>query len=145
MTSTTEHNKQLVRDFYAALVRADFDAAAAMCDPDFIFYGQVDTPRHGAAGFMEAERGHVEAFSDLTMEIETMVAEGDRVAAFVVVEGDQVREVYGIPPTGRHLRMSMLNLFSIVNGLIVEKRAHYDRLDHIEQLTADGCRDAAED
>lgn len=136
MTATTERNKLLVRDFYAALVKADFETASAMCHDDFVFYGQLDTPRPGAAGFMEAERGHLDAFADMTMDVVDMVAEGDKVAAFVIVEGDHVGEYYGVEPTGRHLRMSMMNLFTIVDGLIVEKRAHYDRLDHIQQLSA---------
>lgn len=136
MTETTDANKQLVKDFYAALVRADFDAASSMCHDDFVFYGQLDTPRAGAAGFMEAERGHLEAFAGMTMEVTDLVAEDDKVAALVIVEGDHVGEYYGVAPTGRHLRMSMCNLFTVVDGLIVEKRAHYDRLDHIEQLTS---------
>lgn len=137
MTSTTERNKQLVRDFYAALVKADFESASAMCHADFVFYGQLDTPRPGAEGFMAAERGHLDAFAGMTMEVEDLIAEGDKVAAYVIVEGEHVGEYYGVQPTGRHLRMSMLNLFTIVDGLIVEKRAHYDRLDHIQQLSVE--------
>ncbi|NYI45057.1 putative ester cyclase [Nocardioides aromaticivorans] len=136
MSSATEHNKQCVRAFYAALVSADFDTASAMCHGDFVFYGQLDTPRPGAQGFMAAEQGHLDAFAHMTMTVETLVAEGDKVAALVIVEGEHVGEYYGVQPTGRHLRMSMLNMFTFADGLIIEKRAHYDRLDHIQQLTA---------
>ncbi|OBJ44831.1 ester cyclase [Mycolicibacterium mucogenicum] len=131
-----ERNKSLVAQFYGALERADFDAVAAMCSADFVFYGQIDSPRPGIEGFIEAEKKHLDAFENLTMTPQMLVAEGDRVAAYVVVEGDHVGEFYGVPPTGAHLRMSMLNLFTIVDGKVTEKRAHYDRLDHIEQLTA---------
>lgn len=68
------------------------------------------------------------------MAIET-TAEEDRVVAYIVFEGNQSKEIFGIPPKGAPLRMSMCNLFRIREGKIVEKRAHFDRLDHIEQLS----------
>ncbi len=98
MSSATEHNKQCVRAFYAALVSADFDTASAMCHGDFVFYGQLDTPRPGAQGFMAAEQGHLDAFAHMTMTVETLVAEGDKVAALVIVEGEHVGEYYGVQP-----------------------------------------------
>jgi steroid delta-isomerase-like uncharacterized protein len=131
---TAESNKQVVADFYGALISGKYDDAAAMCHEDFIFYPQVDTARAGAAGFMEAEKRHLDAFGDSTMDVEVCIAEGDRVGAYVIFEGDQRQDYYGVPPAGAHLRMSMFNLFTFRDGLIVEKRAHYDRLDHIEQL-----------
>ncbi|NYI45025.1 putative ester cyclase [Nocardioides aromaticivorans] len=130
---TVQDNKQLVHDFYAALVREDYDAAAAMCHEKFVFYNQIDTPRPGAAGFVAAEKKHLDAFKGFSMGVET-IGEGDKVAAYVIFEGDQCKEFYGVEPRGAHLRMSMLNLFTIEDGLISEKRAHYDRYDHIEQL-----------
>lgn len=130
---SVESNKQLVSDFYAALVREDYNEAAAMCHEDFVFYNQIDSPRPGAAGFIEAEKKHLDAFKGFSMQVDA-VGEGDRVAAYVVFEGDQCKEFYGVEPRGAHLRMSMLNLFTIRSGRIVEKRAHYDRYDHIQQL-----------
>jgi steroid delta-isomerase-like uncharacterized protein len=128
-------NKQLVVDFYEALVREDYEAAAAMCHEDFVFYNQIDTPRPGAEGFIEAEKKHLDAFKGFSMQVDT-VGEGDRVGAYVIFEGDHCKEFYGVPPAGAHLRMSMFNLFTIADGKVIEKRAHYDRYDHIEQLTA---------
>ncbi|WP_262107458.1 ester cyclase [Arthrobacter sp. Marseille-P9274] len=90
-------------------------------------------PRKGAEGFITAERQHLDAFANIRLVTET-VAEGDRVVAYVVFEGDQVKELFGISPAGAHLRMSMCNIFRITDGKIIEKRAHYDRLDHMEQL-----------
>jgi predicted ester cyclase len=131
---TLEENKNLVLDFYAALKREDYEAAAGICDDDFIFYNQVDTPHHGIDGFMAAEKKNLDAFEGYSMAIET-TAEEDRVVAYIVFEGNQSKEIFGIPPAGAHLRMSMCNLFRIKNGKIVEKRAHFDRLDHIDQLS----------
>jgi steroid delta-isomerase-like uncharacterized protein len=129
-------NKELVVRFYQALERGEYDVAGAMCDQDFVFYSQVDTPRLGVDGFLAAEKKHLEAFRGFRMTIDT-VGEADRVAAYVVFEGTQSGAIYGIAPQGKRLRMSMCNLFTIRDGKVVETRAHYDRLDHIEQLQPD--------
>ncbi|CAH0299407.1 hypothetical protein SRABI83_04470 [Arthrobacter sp. Bi83] len=128
-----KENKNLVLDFYDALRRQDLDAAAAMCHEDFVFYNQVDTPRRGISGFLASEKKNLDAFDGYSMDIET-IAEGNNVVAYILFEGDQSGEIFGIPPKGAHLRMSMCNLFRIKDGKFVEKRAHFDRLDHIEQL-----------
>lgn len=131
---TLEDNKNLVVDFYDALKREDYDAAGRMCHEDFVFYNQVDTPHRGIDGFLAAEKKNLDAFEGYRMAIET-TAEEDRVVAYIVFEGNQSKEILGIPPTGARLRMSMCNLFRIKEGKIAEKRAHFDRLDHIEQLS----------
>ncbi|TAP44944.1 ester cyclase [Arthrobacter sp. S39] len=128
-----EENKKLVVRFYDALKRKDSDAAASLCDEGFVFYNQVDTPRNGIQGFLASEQKNLDAFEGYSMDIET-IAEGDNVVAYIVFEGDQSREIFGIPPKGAHLRMSMCNLFRVKNGKFIEKRAHFDRLDHMEQL-----------
>lgn len=133
--STEERNKALVAAFYDAVTRSDFEAVERMCHEDFVFYGQIDTPQPGAQGFINAEKRHLEVFADLTMTVEKMVADGDSVAAYVVVEGDQIGEYYGVVPRGKHLRMSMCNLLTIRDGKVIEKRAHYDRMDHVRQLS----------
>jgi predicted ester cyclase len=56
--------------------------------------------------------------------------------AYVVVEGDQGGDYYGIPPRGAHVRFSMFNLFTFKDGKIIEKRAHYNLADIMDQLTA---------
>jgi predicted ester cyclase len=129
-----EENKKLVVSFYEALKRKDLDAAASLCDEGFVFYNQVDTPRNGIQGFLASEQKNLDAFEGYSMDIET-IAEGDNVVAYIVFEGDQSREIFGIPPKGAHLRMSMCNLFRVKNGKFIEKRAHFDRLDHMEQLS----------
>jgi len=133
----SQNNRPVVEAFYDALTRHDYEAVAGLCHPEFVFYGQIDTPRPGAEGFIEAEKRHLDVFADLKMVVERTVADGEWVAAYVVVEGDQVGDYYGVPPRGGHLRMSMCNLLRVVDGKVIEKRAHYDRLDHIEQLRRD--------
>ena len=48
-----EANKELVKRFYEAIERLEFDALSSMVHEDFVFYPQVDTPFPGVAGLVE--------------------------------------------------------------------------------------------
>lgn len=130
---STSENKNTVVAFYNALNEGDYDLAASMCHEDFVFYNQLDTARPGVEGFIEAEKKHIDAFEGCHFTTET-VGEGDKVAAFVITEGKHTGDFYGIKASGRNLRMSMGNFFTFKDGKIIEKRAHYDRYDHLQQL-----------
>lgn len=133
---STYENKLTVIAFYAAIERGDYDAVASMCHEDFVFYPQIDSPRAGVDGFIRAEKKHLDSFQGFSMAVDP-IGEGDRVAAFVVFTGVHTGAFYGIEATGRTLRFSMANVFTFRDGLISEKRAHYDLHDHIDQLTRD--------
>ncbi|MEU1520058.1 ester cyclase [Streptomyces sp. NPDC005811] len=124
----------LVRRFYEALEKADYTAVTSMFHEDFVFYNQIDTPHPGPEGFIAEEKKNIDAFRGIRMTVERTVAEGDRVGAFVVVEGNQTGEFRGLAPAGAHLRFSMFNLFTFKDRRIIEKRAHYNTQDILNQL-----------
>lgn len=133
---STGINAGLVHRLHQALQQGDCNTLTGMFHPDFVFYPQIDSPRPGAAGFIDAEKKHVDAFSGIRLTVLDTVAEADKVGAYVVVEGDQGGDYYGIPPRGAHVRFSMFNLFTFKDGKIIEKRAHYNLADIMDQLTA---------
>jgi predicted ester cyclase len=124
---STDANKAVVRAFYAALERGDFAALGQYCHKDFIFYSQVDTPKPGIEGFIASEKSFFDECVDWKMPIHHLVAEGDKVAAYLVFEGTYA-------PTGKHLRFSLLFLLTFENGKIIEKRAHFDPLEIGQQM-----------
>ena len=132
-----EANKELVKRFYEAIKRLEFDALSSMVHEDFVFYPQVDTPFPGVAGLVDSEKKSFEAFESFKFPVVTMIAEGDKVAAYMYFEGkNHCAESLGIPPTGKDIRISLLHMLTIKDGKIVEKRAHFDMGDVKRQLTA---------
>lgn len=132
---STESNKQVVRQFYEALQNEDYAAAAQQCHSDFMFYLQMDTPIHGADGFIASEKKNFDGFPGFSFQIEALIAEGDQVAAYLVFDGKHTGGIVdGITPAGNRLRFSLLMLLKITDGKIVEKRAHFDRMDIHRQL-----------
>jgi predicted ester cyclase len=104
--------------------------------------GDADaSARHFAPDLaVEVRRHHeqlVRAFSDLRVEILDLVAEGDRVAARLVVSGVHDRGPFaGRSPTGRRLTRGSFRFWRIVAGTIAETWAMQDRLALMEQLGA---------
>jgi predicted ester cyclase len=133
---TTEANKEVVRHFYSALQQEDYARAAEFCHPDFIFYLQMDNPIQGAEGFIASEKKNFDAFPGFSFQIDALLAEGDQVAAYLVFDGQHTAApVDGIEPAGNRLRFSLLMLLRVVDGKIIEKRAHFDRSDIHRQLS----------
>jgi predicted ester cyclase len=77
---------------------------------------------------------------DFNTTIEDMIAEGDKVVVREVVRGTQqgeMKTVMGIiPPTGKQLTMSLIVIFRIANGKLIEAWAQGDELGLLQQLGA---------
>ena len=132
-----EANKQLVRRFYAAIEKGDFDALHDMVHPDFVFYSQIDTPKPGVQGLIDSEKASFDAYESFIFPIDMLVAEGNKVAAYMRFEGKGYRtDLIGVPPRGQAIRISLMMLLTIKDGKIIEKRAHFDMGDVRRQLTA---------
>lgn len=129
-----EANKKLVRDFYESIERGDYEAVVKLCHQDFIFHLQVDRPLAGAAGFIGSEKKNFDMFDKFTFKIHDLIAEGDRVAAYMNFEGLQVRTLEGMAVKGGLVRFSLMMLLKVKDGKIVEKRAHFDQKDVDAQL-----------
>lgn len=131
-----EANKQLVRRFYAAIEKGDFEALHDMVHADFVFYNQVDTPWPGVQGLVDSEKKNFDSWESFRFPIETLVAEGDKVAAYMLFEGRGYRtDTFGVPANGKNVRISLMMLLTIREGKIAEKRAHFDMGDVRRQLS----------
>jgi len=132
-----EDNKELVRRFYETIEREDYAALESFCHEEFVFYPQVDTPFRGVEGLIESEKKNFAAFPGFKMPIEGMVAEGDRVAVYLIFEGTHTGIPFlGVPATGNRVRFSLMMFLRIADGKITEKRSHVNVHDVLRQLTA---------
>ncbi|MFC4294665.1 ester cyclase [Novosphingobium tardum] len=132
---TLETNKQLVRDFYQAIDEKRFDDLGQYVSDDFVFYTQVDTPKPGLSGFIDSEKASFDAFEEVSFKLNEIVAEGDKVGAYLIFEGrNQLHGTGVIKPSGKNLRLSLFCLLTIRDGKITEKRAHFDVADAQAQL-----------
>jgi predicted ester cyclase len=74
----------------------------------------------GPEGVKQASAQIASAFPDRRVEVQALVAEGNRVAVEWTLCGTQRREVLGVPPTGRPECVSAQSVFRVENEKIVD-------------------------
>jgi predicted ester cyclase len=113
-------NKRIARRFFAdVLTRRNVRAVDELIAPDAVVC--MPTGRFtGLKGVKLASVQIASAFPDRRIEIQALVAAGNRVAVEWTLCGTQRRELLGVPPTGRPECISALSLFRIENEKIVD-------------------------
>ena len=79
---------------------------------------------------------YFQAFPDMHLTVDGMIAEGDWVAAYYTGTGTHQGELIGIPATGKQVTASAVLTLRIVDGMIVEDRLDGDKLGLLQQLGA---------
>jgi|WetSurMetagenome_2_1015567.scaffolds.fasta_scaffold111281_1 predicted ester cyclase len=115
-----EQNKTIVRDFFVAVDRQDFDKLNALLSEDFTLTAAgLEKPWTKDDVFKDIKKYYT-SFPDWHHEIEGMIAEGDKVAVKLNQNGTQTAQFEEITPTGVKVTKSAFHLVTIVNGKIKE-------------------------
>jgi steroid delta-isomerase-like uncharacterized protein len=124
----TEENKTIARRVYEIISTGDFDRAGEIVDPDApdneLLPG--DPPARLIETFRDTFTEARESFPDLSVAVEDIMAEGDRVAARVTMRGTHRGEFQGLAPTGKRVEVKAIDMFRICDGRIVEHWGHSD-------------------
>ena len=134
-----EENKALVRRYYED---APFnpDACDEIFAPSFQFHAihrasitpqVVESDPQSEKAFYE---WHKTVWGGWHITIDEMIAEGDRGVVRWTSQGTQQGEFRGLPPTGKQVTNSGINIFRIADGKIVEVWDIFDRLWMWQQL-----------
>jgi hypothetical protein len=122
---SAKENKELMRRFFNEYNKGK---AAAMAVID----RSIDIP--DLKDFKQMESEAFDAFPDMHVAIDDMVAEGDKVAARVTMTGTHKGEYMGIPPTNKKVTFSLIFIDRFAGGKIVEDNGIYDALGLMRQL-----------
>ena len=113
-------SKDLVRRFFGeVLARGSERAADEVIAPGAVVWMPTGCFA-GPEGVKRASARMASAYPDLRIEVEDLIAEGNRVAARWTLCGTQRRELAGVPPSGRRTCVAALSLFRIEDDKIVE-------------------------
>ncbi|MDQ5823563.1 MAG: ester cyclase [Chloroflexota bacterium] len=74
------------------------------------------------------------AFPDLSVTIEHMIAEGDKVAQRWTLRGTNKGEFAGIPPTGKQISVGVIEILHFADGKVVERWGQVDNMGMLQQL-----------
>jgi len=132
---STEENKAVVRRFYEEVVNQKKRAALdEVFDPNLVDHFAPPGTPGGLEGARQTFDMFLTAFPDRHFTVEDLIAEGDRVAARVTMSGTQHGAFMGVPPTGKHVTITGLDINRFVGGKSVEHWVEMDTLGLMQQL-----------
>lgn len=128
-----ERNKTVARTaIEQVLGGGNLELYDSLYAPDYVSH---NGPRDaGREADRETTKGWRQAFPDLKLTIDKILAEGDLVAVRFMAEGTNTGSANGLPATGKRVRISGMTIFRIVDGKIAEEWASFDQLDLMRQL-----------
>ena len=126
----SEENKQLLRRWFEEVWnKGRADAIEEMFDENGIAHGLSDDPSNplkGPRNFRPLHTLFREAFPNMKVVIEDMVAEGDKVAARCSVRGKHEGDFLGRAATQSPVHFTGITICRIANGKIVEAWNNFD-------------------
>ncbi len=136
-SSELEKNKAVVQRYVDEIQNAhSLDAIDSLFAEDFVdhmasmgrlFLGGMDGLKRGYATFLDA-------FPDLHVTVEDMIAEGDKVVAYKTLSGTHRGTHLEIPPTGKRVQYQIISIYRIKNGKIAEYWGLQDEISLKRQL-----------
>lgn len=127
----SQESKDVVRRFFEAYSRHDVEAAVAVVTEDVVNHHST---LQGRDGFREELAYWYAAFPDVSVTVEDLVAEGDRVAARITARGTHGGEFMGMPATGKRIEVQEIDIARIEDGKIAEIWAAPDMFSALQQL-----------
>ena len=108
-----------------------------LVDEDFVGYDPSrPEPVRGPEGVREVVEMLFSAFPDTQVDLEEIVAEGDRIAMRITASGTHEGEFMGIEPTGEEMEVEVMSFQRIEDGKAVEEWQIVDTLGMLQQLGA---------
>ncbi len=103
---------------------------------DLIVHVTVPSERGGREGWKQALMAVRAAFPDGYVRIDDVFVSGDSVARMWTFTGTQTGDFFGLPPTGRAVEISGVDVERLAGGRIVEHWSFWDGMELMRQLGA---------
>lgn len=136
MATTQTERKQFVRDFVQdVFVEGNLDRIEEYIAPDFVGHNSAWPEEiHGPEEYRAFTTTLGNAFPDMTVTIEDLICEGNKVVQRSTQTATHEGELFGIEPTGKTIEESGIVIYEIEDGKIVGESTQTDMMGIMEQL-----------
>ncbi len=132
---SVEENKAIARRWYdEAFNKHRVAAIDELYAPDFVTHDNPLVPEGNSAGAKQLFAGLFAAVPDMSVTVEDIIAEGDKVVARYTTRGTQQGELMSIPATGKSFTMTCIDILRFKDGKIAEHWVEADQLGMMQQL-----------
>ncbi len=133
--SSPEANAALVRKVYEEENKGNIDFIDQAFAPEFVMHGDSLNPlQKGVGPLKDGIKMSKEAFPDMQVTIEDLVAEGDKVVTRLRWRGTNTKSFMGIPATNHEMTWTAIALNRLEKGKIVERWFNSDVFSILQQL-----------
>lgn len=116
-----KRNKQVTERIWAELVNGcRLETMDELVSADFVDHAPLPGLPDNVDGLRQRLQILHRAFPDFRSTISDLVAENDKVVAFVVSTGTHQEDFAGVPATGRQFTIQEIQILRIVDGKMVE-------------------------
>jgi steroid delta-isomerase-like uncharacterized protein len=135
--SDEARNKALLRRFYEELwTKGNLEVIPELVAEDFVDHHALPGAPPGRERLAALVTTWRTAFPDMRETCEDLIAEGDKVVGRFTMSGTHSGAFMGVPPTGRRVTMSGIDIVRVVEGKITEFWYGEHLLELMQQLGA---------
>ena len=132
---TADDNAELIRHFHRTLFESrDLSVIDQFFAADFMSHNNPPGLPPGVEGVKAFFGMFRDAFPDVAVEIDELVAADDKVAVATTTTGTHEGELLGFAPTGRSISVTGIDIVRIEDDRIVEHRGLTDIVGLMRQL-----------
>jgi steroid delta-isomerase-like uncharacterized protein len=133
---TADAAAELVERLHRALLGSrDVAVVDSFFAEEFVSHNNPPGFPPGVAGVKQFFAMFRDAFPDAAVDIDELVADGDRVAVATTLTGTHSGALMGLEPTGRRVSVTGIDIVRVRDGRIVEHRGLTDIVGLMRQLT----------
>lgn len=126
----TNDNKVVIHQWIDAWMRKDLAPIDQLFAPNYT----VNGIHVGVEGVKQAVQFLHTAFTDISVEVNEMVTEGDKVVLRWTVRGKQQSEFMGVPPKGQLVELQGINIYRVADGKIAKNHEQTNILEVLQKL-----------
>jgi steroid delta-isomerase-like uncharacterized protein len=124
-----------MRSAYDRINAGDIEGFGALLADDFVEHEETPGFPPTKEGVLQFFRAYRAAFPDLRMDAEDVLASGDKTVARVRATGNHQGQLMGIPPTGKHVDVQLIDIMKFDDaGMVREHWGVVDTMSMMQQL-----------
>ena len=132
---TPEEGSALINRFYDEGWNANnLDVYDELVTDDFVDHQAMPGLPPGREGFKALNVMFRSAFPDVWVTVDRVLADGDKVACRWTSTGTHQGDLFGIPPTGRKVKVTATVVYRIEDGRLAEGWINRDDVGLMQQL-----------
>ena len=131
---SVEQNKALDRQWYERINAHDLEGALTLLSPNFVDHALRPDMPAGVEGVRMFFSMQYAAFPDMHATMLDQFGEGDKVVHRIVVEATHQGTLMGIPPTGKRVKFTVMDIIRVADGKMAEHWGEVDTMGLMQQL-----------